>query len=74
MKKKAKPGKKAEGKPQTKVEPCDSFFNFFKPPRVRGRRQICQSWALLSIAWWRAVLCHGGYTVWRLEQRNGEND
>ena len=36
LKKKAKPGKKADAKPQTKTEPCDSFFNFFNPPKVPG--------------------------------------
>lgn len=36
MKKKSKGKKKDENKPpQTKTEPCDSFFNFFKPPQVR---------------------------------------
>ncbi|KAK9803911.1 hypothetical protein WJX72_004179 [[Myrmecia] bisecta] len=35
MKKKAKAGKgRPAGKPLTKTEPCDSFFNFFSPPAV----------------------------------------
>lgn len=33
MKKKAKKGK-AAGKTLTKSEPCESFFNFFSPPKV----------------------------------------
>ena len=36
MKKKAKKGAKAGAKPQTKLEPVASFFNFFSPPEVRG--------------------------------------
>jgi nucleosome assembly protein 1-like 1 len=35
MKKKPKKGSKP-GPPQTKLEPCDSFFNFFSPPQVGG--------------------------------------
>ncbi len=35
LKKKGKPGKGgAPAKVQTKVEPCESFFNFFSPPEV----------------------------------------
>lgn len=34
MKKKPKKGAKPDAKPQTKVEPVDSFFNFFSPPTV----------------------------------------
>lgn len=33
MKKKPKKGK-AAGKTLTKTEPCESFFNFFSPPKV----------------------------------------
>lgn len=34
MKKKPKKGAKPDAKPQTKLEPVDSFFNFFSPPQV----------------------------------------
>lgn len=34
MKKKPKKGAKPDAKPQTKMEPVDSFFNFFNPPQV----------------------------------------
>lgn len=34
MKKKVKKGAKPGAKPQTKLEPVDSFFNFFSPPEV----------------------------------------
>jgi hypothetical protein len=34
MKKKPKKGGKPDAKPQTKIEPVESFFNFFKPPAV----------------------------------------
>jgi len=34
MKKKPKKGAKPDAKPQTKIEPVESFFNFFKPPAV----------------------------------------
>lgn len=34
MKKKPKKGAKPDAKPQTKLEPVESFFNFFSPPQV----------------------------------------
>ena len=34
MKKKPKKGGRGSGKPLTKTEPCESFFNFFSPPKV----------------------------------------
>eukprot|EP00882_Tetradesmus_deserticola_P000413 GHRQ01000454.1.p1 GENE.GHRQ01000454.1~~GHRQ01000454.1.p1 ORF type:complete len:340 (+),score=180.22 GHRQ01000454.1:220-1239(+) len=34
MKKKPKKGARPDAKPQTKLEPVDSFFNFFSPPQV----------------------------------------
>jgi hypothetical protein len=34
MKKKPKKGAKPDAKPQTKLEPVESFFNFFSPPEV----------------------------------------
>lgn len=34
MRKKAKKGAKPGAKAQTKLEPTDSFFNFFSPPKV----------------------------------------
>lgn len=34
MKKKPKKGAKPDAKPQTKLEPVESFFTFFKPPQV----------------------------------------
>lgn len=37
MKKKPKKGARPDARPQTKLEPVDSFFNFFKPPQVTGR-------------------------------------
>jgi nucleosome assembly protein 1-like 1 len=36
MKKKPKKGGKPDAKPQTKIEPVESFFNFFSPPNVSG--------------------------------------
>lgn len=39
MKKKPKKGGKPDAKPQTKIEPVESFFNFFSPPNVRGQGQ-----------------------------------
>ena len=36
MKKKPKPGAKSSAKPQTKVEPVESFFHWFKAPEVRN--------------------------------------
>jgi hypothetical protein len=38
MKKKPKKGAPKDAKPQTKLEPVDSFFNFFSPPQVGARR------------------------------------
>jgi hypothetical protein len=35
MKKKPKKGARPDAKPQTKLEPVESFFNFFSPPQVR---------------------------------------
>jgi hypothetical protein len=35
MKKKPKKGAKPDARPQTKLEPVESFFNFFTPPTVR---------------------------------------
>lgn len=34
MKKKPKKGARPDAKPQTKLEPVESFFNFFSPPQV----------------------------------------
>lgn len=34
MKKKPKKGARPDAKPQTKLEPVDSFFNFFAPPQI----------------------------------------
>lgn len=34
MKKKPKKGSKQTGKVLTKTEPCESFFNFFSPPKI----------------------------------------
>uniref|UniRef100_A0A061R8Y2 Nucleosome assembly protein 1-like 1 n=1 Tax=Tetraselmis sp. GSL018 TaxID=582737 RepID=A0A061R8Y2_9CHLO len=36
MKKKPKRGGKSSGKMLTKTEPCESFFNFFSPPKIPG--------------------------------------
>jgi hypothetical protein len=35
MKKKPKKGARPDAKPQTKLEPVESFFSFFSPPQVR---------------------------------------
>jgi hypothetical protein len=34
MKKKPKKGARPDAKPQTKLEPIESFFNFFSPTQV----------------------------------------
>ena len=44
MKKKPKKGAKPDARPQTKLEPVDSFFNFFKPPQVGINDWIDRCW------------------------------
>jgi len=71
MKKKPKKGAKADAKPQTKMEPVDSFFNFFNPPQVgcgcglvlvlargggRGLGEACRSAFAVARSWLALVV------------------
>lgn len=50
MKKKPKKGAPASAKPLTKMEPIESFFNFFSPPPGESRMlpRVGEGWLLAA--------------------------